>query len=182
MAPAAGETVDDLAEPCSWLVIVACGYPGYLSYDSSDRLYQSRVGVIESWHPPIMAAYWRIFKIFVTGPFGVLLVQTRCSRGPCAVLAALLAARRRGENCRARAVLPVLTSMVVAWKDAQMAGFLLAGFALTLRSDAARGSPAARCSWSVARSASVIEPSSTREVTWCRAAACSGASDRSGSC
>lgn len=119
----------------AWLVTIAYSYPGYLNWDSGVQLFALRSGGLDDWHPPMMATYWRWIEYFVHGPLGMLVLQTYLFLwGLCAVL-------RQRFSPRLAALLasglllfpPILTPMAAVWKDAQMAGFLMAGVALGLR-------------------------------------------------
>lgn len=45
--------------------------PGFMSYDSIDQYGQAVSGNYNSWHPPIMAALWRLLN-YVSAPSGML--------------------------------------------------------------------------------------------------------------
>jgi len=117
------------------LAVIVYGYPGYMNYDAADQLLQSRSGNITDWHPPMMARYWHVFEKFFHGPLPLLVMQT-------SLLAwggyQLFKARMQPRNAALVTVAlmwfpPVLAVMGPVWKDAQMTGFLVAGFALLLR-------------------------------------------------
>ena len=59
------------------LVVIAYAFPGYMNWDADDQLHQAR-GLLPryDWHPPIMAAYWKVVEYVVHGPFGLLVIQT----------------------------------------------------------------------------------------------------------
>lgn len=119
----------------AWLVVIAYAYPGYLNWDSGDQLYQLRHHRVTDWHPPMMAGYWWLIEHLFHGPFGMLVLQTSLFQW------GLYEAFSKRFTPRMSAVLasllvlfpPILTPMAVVWKDAQMAGFLLAGAMLCLR-------------------------------------------------
>lgn len=119
----------------AWFLCLAYAYPGYLNWDSGEQLYQLRQGALEDWHPPLMATYWELIEVVVKGPVGMLFLQTGL------FLWGLYAALRQRLGERTSAVLaallllfpPILTPMAAVWKDAQMAGFLLAGVMLAVR-------------------------------------------------
>lgn len=119
----------------AWAFMLVYAFPGYMNWDSGDQLHQLRTGTLDDWHPAVMAAYWRLIEHVVRGPFGMLVLQSalflwglyellrhRLEPRPAAWLAAGL-----------YLFPPLFTPMAVVWKDAQMAAFLVAGLALTLR-------------------------------------------------
>lgn len=119
----------------AWLAAVVYAYPGYMNYDVADQLHQLRRHELTDWHPPLLAGYWRVFELVVTGPITLLLVQVTLFLW---AVHSILRARLREPAAAwlAAALLlfpPVLTPMAVVWKDAQMAAFLVAAIALALR-------------------------------------------------
>jgi hypothetical protein len=104
-------------------------FPGYMSSDSVQQLYEARTGVLPDSHPPIMAAIWEILDSIIAGPLLMLLLQgTFFLGGLFAVLRHVMSPR--GAAVAASLLLlypPVLTTMAVIWKDSQMAAFLAAG-------------------------------------------------------
>ncbi len=107
-------------------------WPGYMSIDSAEQLGEARAHHFTDWHPPAMAALWRLMDRIVAGPLGMLLLQS------AAFFVGLYRLLRRAYAPRPAAVLatlvmlfpPVLAPMAVIWKDSQMAGYLLLGFSL----------------------------------------------------
>ncbi|HET9624082.1 MAG TPA: hypothetical protein VFP84_22070 [Kofleriaceae bacterium] len=120
---------------CAGLVIVAYAYPGALNWDSGDQLLHARHHNLGDWHPPVMGVYWRWLELVVAGPLAMLLLQAGLFvYGVYALLCRRLAPRAAAWLTLAVAAFPpVLTPLAVVWKDAQMAGFLVAGLALALR-------------------------------------------------
>jgi hypothetical protein len=118
-----------------WLIVIAYAFPGYMNWDSGDQLFQSRQHRLEDWHPPIMGAYWHVIEHVVSGPFGMLVLQTVAFEYGVHALLCLRFRPRTAALLTAGFVVfpPILTPMAVVWKDAQMAGFLAAGLALALR-------------------------------------------------
>src|SRR5580704_13911273 len=60
------------------LGLVMYAFPGYMSYDSVHQLAQARDGALGDWHPPAMAALWRLVEIVIAGPLGMVLLQIGC--------------------------------------------------------------------------------------------------------
>ena len=119
--------------------VLLYAYPGLVSYDSVDQLDQARRWDLGDWHPPAMAALWRGLELVIGGPFGMLIAQTLGL-----VLGAFWILRDRLSPHAAALVAlaiawfpPILTVTGVIWKDGQMAGYLMLGFA-ALRSPRAR--------------------------------------------
>jgi hypothetical protein len=109
-------------------------YPGFLSIDSAMQLVEARSGQFSDWHPPAMAALWRLVEHVITGPLGMLLLQS----GAFLIGAAMLYRRVLGPFAAAIAATltllfpPIIVPLAVIWKDSQMAGYLVLGFALIL--------------------------------------------------
>jgi hypothetical protein len=120
----------------AWLFMIVYAFPGYMNWDNGDQLLQIRRGELTDWHPPLMASYWWVLERGVRGPLLMLLLQSTC------FLWGLHGLLRQRLDERAAAWVaagiylfpPVFTPMGAIWKDAQMAGFLVAGVALALRS------------------------------------------------
>ncbi|MFT3694636.1 MAG: hypothetical protein QM831_15915 [Kofleriaceae bacterium] len=117
---------------------LAYGFPGYLNFDSAVQLSQARLGRYDDWHPPMMARYWRITDQFFHGPLPLFVLQIALFVwGTYGIL-------RMRFSPRASAIAtvlilwfpPVLAPMAAVWKDAQMAGWLVAGTMLLLRPSA----------------------------------------------
>lgn len=108
--------------------------PGFMSIDSAQQLDEARSGQFSDWHPPAMAALWRLVEHVVTGPLGMLLLQST------AFLAGAVLLYRRVLGPFAAAIAatltlwfpPIVVPLAVIWKDSQMAGYMLLGFALML--------------------------------------------------
>lgn len=119
----------------AWLFMIVYAFPGYMNWDVGDQLMQVRRGELTDWHPPMLAGYWSVLEVAVHGPLPLLLLQTTC------FLWGLYALLRHRLDDRAAAWVaaglylfpPVFTPMAAVWKDAQMAGFLIAGVGLSLR-------------------------------------------------
>ncbi|HEY0194565.1 MAG TPA: hypothetical protein VGC42_25810, partial [Kofleriaceae bacterium] len=114
-----------------WLVFVVYAYPGYMTSDGVDQLFDARLGVFNDWSSPTMTEVWRLVGFAVTGPFGMLAVQSWLLLGGAYALLARIT-RPRGAAVGAAALLifpPVMVTMAVIWPDSQMAGFLMAGLA-----------------------------------------------------
>jgi hypothetical protein len=116
------------------LAFAIYGYPGLMTVDSFDQLEEARKNFYTDGHPPAMAFLWRYVDFFLSGPFGMLLIQ-----GGTFLVGAWLILRRAMSERRAAVVAvvvllipPVSTTMIVIWKDCLMAGFFLLGVGLLL--------------------------------------------------
>ena len=119
----------------AWLLVVLYAFPGYMNWDSAEQLTQARRGRYNDFFPPFMSFAWHWIDRLISGPAGMLLLQTWLFVwGLYKVLAARLQPRTAAIAAAALAVFPpLLTPMAVVWKDAQMAGYLIAGFGLALQ-------------------------------------------------
>jgi hypothetical protein len=117
-----------------WLVFMLHGYPGYLDGAAADELFDARVGAFMDWHSPMLSEVWRIVGIVISGPAGMLVVQSLL------LLLGSFQLLRRGLGERGAAIggvcvllfpeaLATSTSICV---DAQLASFLVGGTALLL--------------------------------------------------
>lgn len=117
-----------------WLVGLVYAYPGLVTMDSMDQLSEARAGFYTDGHPPAMAAMWKLVDAVISGPLGMLVLQTAAFvTGTYLLLRRALSPRRAAIA----AVLlywfpPILAPMAVIWKDCIMAGFFLLGAALVL--------------------------------------------------
>ena len=112
-------------------VFLLYGFPGYMSSDSVGQLMEGRELAFHSGHPPLMGAEWALLDVVVTGPLLMLVVQGLLFLvGLYFVLRQLLAPKRAAWVANLVLLFPpVLTTMVVIWKDSQMAAYLIAGTA-----------------------------------------------------
>jgi hypothetical protein len=118
-----------------WVALVAYAYPGFMSYDSALQLREARAGFFTDWHPPVMAEIWRWTDGVVSGPLGMLLLQSTAF-----VAGAYVLLRQRLSPIASAAVSsgvllfpPIFGTMAVIWKDCQMVGFCLLGMALLVQ-------------------------------------------------
>jgi hypothetical protein len=119
----------------AWIFVVVYAFPGYMNWDASEQETQARAGEFWDGHPPLMAFMWRLAERLAHGPFLMLLLQTSLFAWGLFAAFRLRFLPRTAAWLAAALLLfpPVLTPMAVVWKDAQMAGFLLAGIMLTLQ-------------------------------------------------
>ena len=114
-----------------WLVFLLGAYPGYMTTAAVDQLIDSRYGAFTDWHSPVMTEVWRIVGVVVSGPAGMLIVQSGL------VLFGAYAILRRAVTARAAAIAsacllvfpPIMAGTAVVSQDGQLAGFLIASAA-----------------------------------------------------
>ena len=114
------------------VVLVVYAFPGYMSYDSVHQLDQARAGSLGDWHPPAMAALWRIVELVIAGSLGMLLLQIGCFViGVYLLLQRVLPARIAAACTVAIAWFPpIAATLAVIWKDSQMVAYCVLGAAL----------------------------------------------------
>lgn len=114
-----------------YLLFLLYAYPGYLSTESADQLVDARTGSFTDWYSPVMSEVWRLVEWVVTGPFGMLALQsTLVLGGAYHLLRRVVPARAAAiAACGVLLFPPVLAPIAVVWRDSQMAGYLLAGAA-----------------------------------------------------
>jgi hypothetical protein len=114
-----------------WIVFLLYAYPGYLGIDGADQLIDSRVGAFSDWHPTMMTEVWRIVGWFVSGPVGMLLLQSGLLLfGSYALLRRVLG--DRGAATAAACVLvapPLMVTSAIVCAQAQLAAFGVASAA-----------------------------------------------------
>jgi hypothetical protein len=118
-----------------WTVLAVYAYPGFLSFDSVEQLRQARSGDYTDWHPPAMAALWRLVEHVWAGPYGMFVLQS------AAFVAGVYLLLRRWLLPPAAAIVAVLVTwfppvssvLAVIWKDSQLLGYATLGIALLAR-------------------------------------------------
>ncbi|WP_375391637.1 hypothetical protein [uncultured Sphingomonas sp.] len=115
---------------------IALFWPGVVTFDGVDQYRQALTGDLDDWHPPIMAATWRLLirlGLGGSGPF--FAVQTALFFTGLGLLAAALARAgrpRAGWAVLGCALFPPLASwMTCVLKDAQMIACLAAATGVT---------------------------------------------------
>lgn len=111
------------------------GFPGYMSSDSVGQLMEGRTWTFDSGHPPLMGAEWAVLDKIVSGPLLMLVLQGTLFLGGTYYILRTLVAPKLGAWLAVLVLLfpPVMTTMVVIWKDSQMAAYLLAAIAALLQ-------------------------------------------------
>jgi hypothetical protein len=114
------------------LGLVMYAFPGYLSYDSVHQLAQARDGTLGDWHPPAMAALWRLVEVVITGSLGMLLLQIGCFVAGVYLLLRRVASARIAAACTVAIAWfpPIAFTLGVIWKDSQMVAYCVLGAAL----------------------------------------------------
>ncbi|HEX5259511.1 MAG TPA: hypothetical protein VFW35_12125 [Sphingomicrobium sp.] len=112
-------------------------YPGRLGPDSTEQLHQAVSGRLTDWHPPVMAALWRLLGAAALGPVPMLALQVGFYwLGIWCIFdaSAHLSGARRAIIAIAAAFHPLILVLLGAvLKDVQMASALLAAFGLLYR-------------------------------------------------
>jgi hypothetical protein len=114
-----------------WLVFLLYAYPGYIGAEAADQLFDSRVGEITDWHSPMMTVVWRVVGVVISGPAGMLLLQSLLLLvGSFTLLRQRLPERTAAiAACAVLLFPPVLATTGQIHQDAQLAGFVVAGAA-----------------------------------------------------
>lgn len=119
------------------LGLLAVYHPGFMTNDSVAQLLEARSGVFSDWHPPFMSWLWRGVEFFVTGPFGMLLIQLSLVCGGSLLLIREIPFPnpRHRLFAMAASVLwpPVFSILGAIWKDNLMLGFAIVALALAAR-------------------------------------------------
>ena len=115
---------------------IALFWPGVVTFDGVDQYRQAVTGDLDDWHPPIMAATWRLLiRLGLGGSGPVFAMQTALFFVGLGLLAAALARAgrpRAGWAVLACALFPPLASwMACVVKDAQMIACLAAATGIT---------------------------------------------------
>ena len=120
-------------------------YPGRLGPDSTDQWHQAVTGQLTDWHPPIMAALWRLLGAASRGPAPMLALQVGLYwLGIWCIFDASerQIASRRAFVAIAAAFHPLMLVLLGAVvKDVQMATALVAAFGLIYRERERGSSP-----------------------------------------
>ncbi len=64
-----------LAILCVLLAVAIAFWPGYVTVDGIDQLRQGRMGVYNSWHPPLLSWLWGRLDSLWPGPQSLMLLQ-----------------------------------------------------------------------------------------------------------
>ncbi len=117
-----------------WLVFLLTTFPGFLRADSADQLVDSRVGEFTDWHSPMLTLVWRIVGVVVSGPAGMLVLQSLLLVGGAYHLLRRVMSPMAAAWTTVGLLLfpPVLATSAVICAEAQVASFLLAGTAALL--------------------------------------------------
>jgi hypothetical protein len=105
-------------------------YPGLLSYDSANQLFQGRRGTFNDWHPPVMSWIWGWIDRVVRGPAGMLILHNVLFWSGLGVWTAWITpgwrAPARSLVILAMGFFPSIFMLLsTIWKDVAMAAWLL---------------------------------------------------------
>jgi hypothetical protein len=114
---------------------VVYSFPGYMNYDATAQLAQAMRGKYGDWHAPTMAWYWHRLDHVLHGPTLMLVLQIGLFLwGAYSVFSTRFSSKVAAWLASALFLFPpVFVVLTVVWKDAQMAAWLMCGFALALR-------------------------------------------------
>ncbi|MBV8756649.1 MAG: hypothetical protein JO257_05225 [Deltaproteobacteria bacterium] len=120
-----------------YALFLAYAFPGFMSSDSLLQHSEAQLGTYSNWHPPAMAALWRLVEHAVHGPAAMLILQSAAFVAGAYRLLRRQLAGVPAAACTIGILLfpPVLAAMAVIWKDSQMTGYLLLGASLILDAD-----------------------------------------------
>ncbi|MFN3432570.1 MAG: hypothetical protein ACK46X_21815, partial [Candidatus Sericytochromatia bacterium] len=125
-----------------FVLTIALFFPGGMSTDSISQLAQARSGQFSNWHPPVMAAAWRLVDGWLPGPFGMFALQAAAWWAGLALVArSWLSGRHAAIAVLAVGLWPPFFGMVgTVWKDVHMAAAftLAAGLMLARPGDRPR--------------------------------------------
>ncbi len=118
-----------------WLLALALGAPGQISFDSAVQLLEGHSGHYGGNHPPLMSALLGLFDRVVPGTALYLLAASALFYLSLMALAAGGGARRRGHWLAAVLLLLALATPLlliyqgIIWKDVLFANLAVCGFA-----------------------------------------------------
>jgi hypothetical protein len=107
-------------------------WPGFVGWDTRSHFIESRSGHISDGHPPAIAWLFKLTELFVTGPVGLLVIQSVTLLVGLYMLFGTRLNRRSAAWCAAALFLfpPIAGVTALIAKDGLMAGFLMIGIAL----------------------------------------------------
>lgn len=109
-------------------------WPGFVGWDTREHFIQARSGIITDAHPAAVAHLVRLVEVFITGPLGLMLIQSvTILLGLYMVLKTRTSERRAAVIASAIFLFPLVSGVTgLITKDALMAGALLIGIAKLL--------------------------------------------------
>lgn len=109
---------------------VALNWPGHLSFDSAEQLLEGRVGVYNTWHPPVMAWLLGLFDRAVAGAGLFVVFDAALAFGALGALLFLGRARWLSAAIALGVVLlpQMLLYQGIVWKDVLFADAAVGGF------------------------------------------------------
>jgi hypothetical protein len=115
-----------------WLLFLFYSYPGFLYTDGADQLMDSRTGVFTDWHSPVFTQLWRIVGIVISGPPGMLLLQSGLILfGSFSLLKRAMSERAAAINAACILVFPpIMVTTATVCPESALAALLVASAAL----------------------------------------------------
>ena len=83
-----------------WLGFLLYAYPGYMLTDVADQLFESRVNEFTDAHAPMMTEVWRTVALVISGPPGMLFLQSLLLLGGTFVLLRRAMTERGWQYCK----------------------------------------------------------------------------------
>jgi hypothetical protein len=109
---------------------VAINWPGHLSFDSVEQLWEGRIGFYNTWHPPVMAWLLGLFDAILPGAGLFVLFDAVLAFGT--FFALLLLGRARWISAGLAALIVLLPQLLlyqgIVWKDVLFADAGVAAF------------------------------------------------------
>lgn len=114
----------------AFVATLTVNWPGHLSFDSAEQLLEGRIGVYNTWHPPVMAWLLGLFDAVLPGAALFVLFDTTLAFGTFVAL--LFLGHARWRTVAVAAVMVLLPQMLlyqgIVWKDVLFADAAIAGF------------------------------------------------------
>jgi hypothetical protein len=111
-------------------------WPGFVGWDTRSHFIEARTGHTGDGHPPAIAWLVKLTELFVTGPVGLLVIQSVTLLIALYLLFSLRASRTAAWWAAALFLFPPIAGVTaLIAKDGLMAAFLMIGIALLGRDD-----------------------------------------------
>jgi hypothetical protein len=120
-----------------WAVFLLYAYPGYVDIPGGDILSDARSEQFSDWHSPVMAKLWYVLGHVVSGPPGMLVLQSGLLLFGAFYLVKRLCPERTAAwiACGVLVFPPVMAVEAVTCPQALFAGLAVAGAALLASED-----------------------------------------------
>jgi hypothetical protein len=107
-------------------------WPGFVGWDARSHFIESRSGQMSDGHPPAIAWLFKLTEVFITGPAGILVIESVTLLVGLYMLFSARTTRRAAAWLAAALFLfpPIAGVTALIAKDGLTAGFLMIGVAL----------------------------------------------------